>query len=88
MFYPGSESEHFLDPDPNMFSSRILHDKWNANLPVLFSSFLLFQEQSLSLCHSQKIRDPDKIHPGWIRIPDPGGKKAPDPQHCVVPVPL
>jgi hypothetical protein len=57
-----------------MFSSRILLEKRNANLPVLFSCFLWFQEQSLSRCHSQK-------DPGYGKkfIPDPGGKKAPDP---------
>jgi hypothetical protein len=33
MFYPRSGSDHFLipDPDQNIFSSRILHEKWNAN---------------------------------------------------------
>jgi hypothetical protein len=34
IFYPGSGSDHFLipDPNPNIFSSRILHEKWNENL--------------------------------------------------------
>jgi hypothetical protein len=41
-----------LIPDPNIFSSRIPHEKWNANF--LFSCFLCFQEQSLSLSHNQK----------------------------------
>jgi hypothetical protein len=45
-----------------------------------FSCFLLFQEQSLSLCHIQKIRDPEKfiLDPGsrgvkkhWILDSDP-----------------
>jgi hypothetical protein len=51
-FYPGSD--HFLipDPDPNIFSSRTLHEKWNANL--LFPCCLCFKEQSLRLSHSQK----------------------------------
>jgi hypothetical protein len=39
--HPGSGSKYF--------SSRIQHEKWNANL-----LFLWFQEQSLRLCHSQK----------------------------------
>jgi hypothetical protein len=41
MFYPGSGSDHFLIPDAdlNIFSSRIVHDKWNANL--LFSWLLM-----------------------------------------------
>jgi hypothetical protein len=46
--YPGC---FIPDPDPTIFSSRILYEKWNANL--LFSCFLCFQEQSLSL-NSQK----------------------------------
>jgi hypothetical protein len=61
-------------PDPTVFSSRILHENWNANL--LFSCFLCFQAQSLSLSHSQKDTR------SGIRkkfIPDLGGKKAPDP---------
>jgi hypothetical protein len=43
-----SVSDHFLIPDPT-------DEKWNANL--LFFCFLCFQEQSLSLSHSQK--DPE-----------------------------
>jgi hypothetical protein len=62
MYYPGSD--HFLipDPDPNIFTSRILHEKWNAKL--LFSCFLCFQQQSLILSLGKKFRDPEKIHPG------------------------
>jgi hypothetical protein len=43
--------------------SRILHEKWNANLtvPVLFSYILWFQEPSLSLSHSQKDMGSGKI---------------------------
>jgi hypothetical protein len=77
-------------PYPNIFSSRIqiqtffspwiLHEKWNANL--LFSCFLCFQEQSLSLIHSQK--DLRSVIQKFI--PDPGVKKHripnPDLQHC------
>jgi hypothetical protein len=39
--YLGFGSEHFLipDPDPIIFSSQILHEKWNANL--LFFLLLL-----------------------------------------------
>jgi hypothetical protein len=71
MFYPGS---------------RILHEKWNANL--LLSCSLCFQEQNLS--HIQKdpgseIRNQEKINPGpgspiqgvkkhWIS--DPGSGSA------------
>jgi hypothetical protein len=77
MFYTGSGSDYFLilDPDPNIFSSRILHEKWNANLP--FSCFLCFQEQSLSPrsgIQKKFIPDPDPAS----RIQDLGGKKAPD----------
>jgi hypothetical protein len=49
-------------PDPNIFSSRIQHEKWNANL--IFSCLLWFQEQSLY------IRNPEKIHAGS------GGRKS------------
>jgi hypothetical protein len=85
MFFPGPGSDHFFipDPDPNNFSSRILHEKWNAIL--LFSCCLCFQEQSLNLGHSEK--DPSSgIRKNFF--PDPGGKKAPDPGsatlHCIV----
>jgi hypothetical protein len=40
-----SGTDHFLIPDPNIFSSRILHEKWNANL--ICSCFSCFQEQRL-----------------------------------------
>jgi hypothetical protein len=69
MFYPGSDFFLIPVPDPNIFSSCIPHEKWNANL--LFSCFLWFQEQSLSLSHSQK--DPRS---GFR-------KNIPDPQHWV-----
>jgi hypothetical protein len=77
MFYLGSD--HFLIPDPNIFSSRIAHEKLNAKLQVLFSCLLGFHEQSLTLTLNQK--DPGS---GKKFIPDPGGKKAPDPdpQKC------
>jgi hypothetical protein len=74
MLYPGSGSDHFLipDPDPNFFLSRILNEKWNASL--FFSCFLFLVRKT--------NRDPKK---NSFRIPDPGGKKAPDldpdPQH-------
>jgi hypothetical protein len=76
----GSGSDHFLIsdlvPDPNIFSSRILHEKWNANL--LFSCFLCVQEQSLSDSHSVKYPR-SGIRKKFIPDPDPGGKKATDP---------
>jgi hypothetical protein len=52
------------------FSFRILHKKGITNKKFLFSGFLWVSAASL---HSR------------IRIPDPGGKKAPDPypQHCL-----
>jgi hypothetical protein len=71
MFNPGSD--HFLIPypDPNIFYSRILHEKWNANL--LFSCFLCIQEQSLSLSHSQKDLRSGK-NSSRIRIMGPGSR--------------
>jgi hypothetical protein len=79
MYYPGSD--HFLipGPDPTIFSSRILQEKWNANL--LFSCFLSFQEQNLSLSHSKKKKKIQDPRSGKKFIPDPvpGSTKAPDP---------
>jgi hypothetical protein len=56
MFYPGSD--HFLipDPDPTTFSSRILHENWNANLFFV-----------LLLMLSGKVVDPHPA-PDWIQI--------------------
>jgi hypothetical protein len=74
---PRSGSIHFLipDPDPNIFNlgSRILQEKWIANL--LFSCFLCFQEQMLRRNHSQKDQDSGK-NSSWIWIQVPGGKKS------------
>jgi hypothetical protein len=39
-------------------------------------------QKTYPLDPGSEIRDPEKIHPGSgsrIKIPDPGGKKAPDP---------
>jgi hypothetical protein len=59
------------DPDnPNIFSSRIQHEKWNANL--LFSCHLCFQELIVKVI-VKKIRDPEKNSSVIL------GKKAPDP---------
>jgi hypothetical protein len=82
MPYPGSD--HFLipDPDPNIFSSRILHEKWNAHF---FLSSYAFRSKVLVLVIVKKIRDPrSEIGDPRSRIrkkfiPDPEGKKAPDP---------
>jgi hypothetical protein len=49
MFYPGSE--HFSSRIRTFFEPRILHENWDANLPL--SCFIV-----------KKIRDPEKIHPG------------------------
>jgi hypothetical protein len=91
MFYPGSGSDHFLepDPDPNIFSSLIPDPTWKVEckltVPVLFSCFLWFQEQSLSLSQSQKDSGSEK-NSSRIRMPDPGGKKAPDPGSWTAPL--
>jgi hypothetical protein len=53
--HPGSGSIHFLIPDPSLFSSRILHKKWKANL--LFSCFLCFQEQSLNPINAVRVKN-------------------------------
>jgi hypothetical protein len=81
----------FSDPDPNIF---VIPDpgsyiKVECKLRYsTFSCFWWFQEQSLSLSHSQKDPGYEKNHPGfrsriqWVkkpRIPDPEGKKASDP---------
>jgi hypothetical protein len=50
--------------------------KNDANLPVLFSYYLWFEEQSISLSHCQKDPGSGK---NSSKIPDPEGKKAPDP---------
>jgi hypothetical protein len=80
MFYPGSD--HFLIPDPNptIFSSRIRHEKRNANLRYFFLAACDIRTKVLILVIVKKTRDPEKIHHGWI--PDPGVKKhrIPDPQ--------
>jgi hypothetical protein len=64
-------------------SSRILNEKRNANL--LFSCIWCFKEQSLSHSHSQKDPGSETRDPGsgiWKKVtPDPGDKKASDPQH-------
>jgi hypothetical protein len=49
-------------------SSRILHEKWNANF---FLASYAFRSKVFKV---KKIRDPEKKF-----IPDPGGKKEPDP---------
>jgi hypothetical protein len=51
------------DPDPNIFSSRILHEKWNANL--LFFASYAFRRKVLVIV--KKIRDPEKIYSGSSR---------------------
>jgi hypothetical protein len=66
MLYPGSESKHFV---PGSYMKIGMQ-----TCLVLFSCFLCFQEQSLS--HSQKVPGSGKI---FIPDPNPGGKKAPDP---------
>jgi hypothetical protein len=88
MFYPGPRCEQFFIPDPDSGSkhffipdpgSYIKRGKKNKN--YLISCFLWFQEQVLKF---KKILIPDP-DPGagknssQIRIPDTGGKKAPDP---------
>jgi hypothetical protein len=50
---------------------------------LTFFLLLGLQEQSLSLCHTGSEKDPGTgKNSSRIRIPNPGGKKAPDPQHC------
>jgi hypothetical protein len=66
--HPGSGSEHFFHP-----GSRIPHEKWNA-------SFLFFLLLKLSGAVLVSQKDPGSgKNSSRIRIPDPGGKKAPDP---------
>jgi hypothetical protein len=79
MFYTGSRSESdyflFLIPDPNIFSSRILHEKF-------FLVYYDFRNKVLVLVMVKKIRDPEKIHPGsGSRIQRAKKHRIPDPQH-------
>jgi hypothetical protein len=67
MFYPGSEHLLIPGPDPNMFSSRIIHEKSGMQAYFFLASFG-FRWQRSGKNSSQ------------IRIPDPGGKKALDPR--------
>jgi hypothetical protein len=70
MFYPESGSNHFLILDPgygfkHLFippGFRILNKKWHTVQTYFFSSFLCFQDQSLSL--SQKDPGSAIIHHG------------------------
>jgi hypothetical protein len=55
-----------LDADPKFFSSRILHEEWDATL--LFSGFLWFQEQSVGLLVIVK-----KIRKKFIPVPGSRG---------------
>jgi hypothetical protein len=74
IFYPGSE--HFLIPDPNIFSSPIPDPTWKVECKLVFFLLLMLSglEQSLSLIdslgHGQK--DPGSaIRDVLSRIPDP-----------------
>jgi hypothetical protein len=59
-------------PDPTIAPSRIRGVKKHRIRPLFYKFCLL-------------IPDPDPtIAPSRIRIPDPGGKKAPDTQHCYI----
>jgi hypothetical protein len=87
MFYPRSGSDHFFlsriaDPDLIIFSFRIRDLTWKVE-SKLFSCFLCFQERILILSHSQKEPGSGIQEPGSgknsSRIPDSGGKKAPNP---------
>jgi hypothetical protein len=53
-----------------IFSSRIINEKWCPN----YFFFYAFRSNFLVLGIVKKIRDAEKKF-----IPDPGGKKAPDP---------
>jgi hypothetical protein len=75
VLYPTIFSFRVLDLNQNIFSSRIIHEKWNANLP--FSCFLCLRVQS-SLS-KQNTGSVIRKNAARVWIPDPWGKKAPVP---------
>jgi hypothetical protein len=64
-------SSRVPDPDPNIFSYRILHEKWNANILLLAS--YASRSKVLVLVIVKKIWDPrSRIWKKFITDPDPG----------------
>jgi hypothetical protein len=75
--HPGSGSKHFYIQDPGTFMKSGMQT-------YFFLAFYAFRSKALVLVIVIKIRDPRsgiQDPEKFILDPDPGGKKAPDPQH-------
>jgi hypothetical protein len=74
LFYPGSGSDHSSIQNPGFY-------KKSGMKTYFYLSSYAFRSKVLVIVIVKKIRDQGSgKHSSWIRIPDPGGKKAPEPR--------